>query len=184
MSAFNSGLPNQPDKVVPPPTPANLTTIVVVGPGSFVPRASTKWMRVTLLGGGGGGGALGSAWSGNASGGQAGQPMSMWMLKTQSAYAYQVGQAGVAGAAGGPISGTAGGNTTFGSLTAYGGLPGTAQGSGANSYEPRGQSCCYGQGGVGGGGFATGYGAGGGGAVSSNAPGGNGSGGLLIIEEY
>jgi len=181
MSALNSGLPNQPDKVVPPPTPASVTTLTS-GSGNFVPGATTRWLRVTLTGGG----SAGNSTSGTTSctSGLAAKPVTYWVKKTKGIYAYAIG-AGGAGVAAGP--GGAGGNTTFDTLTAYGapgGVTNPMVGTSNGEHSP------YGAGGApwyGGGGLpgsnATGFGAGGGG-TQNGAAGGNGSGGLIIIEEY
>lgn len=185
MGTFNSGLPNQPDKVLSAGAPAYVTPITVAGSGTFVPRATTKWMKVTLVPGGGGGAALAASASGYAAGGQAGVPFSVWVQRTAASYPYTVGSGGTAGNSATPLAGGDGGNTIFGGFTAYGGKGGySASGTSNNYFDPRGGSNGFGNGGGPAAGAPNGFGAGGGGAVGAGANGAAGAGGLLIIEEY
>lgn len=173
---FSGGLPNPPAFGGGPPSqpPTYLTS----GSGTFIPKAATQWLRVTMIGGGAGGNS--TSGSNNCTGGAAAKPVTHWIKKTKASYAYAIGAGGTGVAS---ASGTAGGDTTFDTLTAYG-----AQGGGPNPTQQgvtfHGESNGYGKGGAWAYGNATGYGAGGGGANGSGTSGGNGSGGLIIIEEY
>lgn len=177
MGVNNAGLPNQPDKVLTPATPVQVPTRLTSGSGTFVPKPGTKWLRVTLLGGGAGGNANVSS---ACTGGLAAIPVTYWVKNTKTGYVYAVGAAGTGLA---NQAGLAGGNTTFDALTAYGAL-----GPNQTPYQlghSMGQNSPYGQGGgwASGAGHASGYGAGGAGSAPSGT-GGNGSGGLIIVEEY
>lgn len=94
-------------------------TVYTSGTGTFTPLVSGSWCRITMVGGGGGGGKPGGASFGGA-GGSAGVTLPGIWMRIDSAIAYAVGAAGV-GATVGDQPGTAGGNTTLGSLIAPGG---------------------------------------------------------------
>jgi hypothetical protein len=164
-------------------------TLIPSGAGTFTPLGRTKWMRVLRLGGGGGGGAVSSGGTGQAAGGQASVPVVDLIQKTALSYAYSIGAGGTAGAAAGPVDAGDGGDTTFGSLTSYGGRGGDGVNTGTQ-WRGSGVGGCsgYGKGGrspAGSAGTAaSGNGAGGGGSCTANTSGGAGTGGLLYIEEY
>lgn len=113
-----------------------IITVYTTGSGTHTPNASTRWMRVTLVGGGGAGGGVGNvaASEGMGSGGGGAGGCVMHFYATPSALSYAVG-AGGTGAAG--SNGGAGGATTFGTLTASGGSGGDI-GSTAGSWRPNG----------------------------------------------
>lgn len=173
---FSGGLPNPP--ALGGGSPSQPPTYLTSGSGTFIPKATTQWLRVTLLGGGSAGNSTGG--SNNCTGGLAAKPVTHWIKKTKASYAYAIGAGGTGVATG---AGNSGGDTTFDSLTAYG-----AQGGGPNPTtlgSPfAGESSGYGKGGAWMSGNASGYGAGGGGTNGAGNAGGNGSGGLIIIEEY
>lgn len=149
-----------------PRSVTNYTT----GTGTFTPNAATKWLRITMAGGGGGGGGMGGGTTGWAMAGQTAQPV-VYVVPVSGAMAYAVGAAGTAGAAG--SAGGDGGNTTLGSLTAQGGLGGLGIPTGGASYgvpiAPR-----------------NGYpgGRGGNSAVNAGFAGSAGTAGFITIEEY
>lgn len=116
------------------------------GSGSFTPLSTTtSWMRVTLVGGGeGGDGARQEAYyggpgnievisAGSGTGGSGGGSATYWIKANAPSYDYVVGAGGTGGTANitapnipatadaNVYSGTAGGNTTFGSFFVSGG---------------------------------------------------------------
>lgn len=177
---FSGGLPNPPAFGGGPPSQP--VTMLTSGSGNFIPKAATRWLRVTMIGGGAGGNST-SAASTVCSGGKAAIPVSYWVKKVKGSYAYAIGAGGTGVTAG---AGTDGGDTTFDTLTAYGARsaainPAQVSNSGGLT---NGENSAYGKGGSLGSGNANGYGAGGGGTNGGSATGGSGSGGLIIIEEY
>jgi hypothetical protein len=147
------------------------------GTGTYRPGRGTKWLKLTMIGGGAGGSST-SAASTPCVGGDAAIAVTYWLAVTKNAYSYSIGAGGLGVAAG---AGQDGGNTTFDSFTAYG-----AKGPSANpatGFQP-GKNSPYGQGGNSGGGAASGHGAGGGGTNGSSTTGGAGSEGLILVEEY
>lgn len=116
------------DKLIP----ALKKTIYTSGSGNHVPDASTRYMEVEMIGGGGGGGgADGDAGTaGIGGGGGAGAYLrKLYTAPLAASYAYAVGAFGAGGAAGNN-AGVAGGNTTFGALTAPGGNGGSSVANG------------------------------------------------------
>jgi hypothetical protein len=177
---YNAGLPDQGPAFSA--TPTQPPTYLTSGSGNFAPKATTQWMKVTLLGGGAGGNSTSSP-STVCSGGNAALPVTHWVKKTKARYAYAIGAGGVGVNAG---AGGDGGDTTFDTLTAYGARsaalnPAQVSNSGGLA---NGENSPYGKGGAWGSGNANGYGAGGGGTSGGSSTGGNASGGLIIIEEY
>lgn len=156
------------------PVPLRLTQYTS-GTGTFTPLGNTRWMRVTVLGGGAGGNS--SSGAQNNPGGKAAIPVTFWVQKTASSYSYSVGAGGTGVGSG---TGNSGSNTTFGTLTGYGALGGN--GGGNTTFNGEGNQ--YGQGGIFPLNAATGFGAGGAGTGGSGTAGGSGTGGLIIIEEY
>lgn len=173
------------------------------GSGTFTVPADVTNLYVSVCGAGGGGG--GGSDYGSGGGGSGGWYVEQQLSVTPGqVLSYSVGAGGT-----GSGSGTAGGNTTFGSLTCTGGAGGTRDARGVNG-TPAGQegqpgslytgvggvagqggSTPFGSGGNGGigggpggsgpaGGSASGYGSGGGGGCN-NASGGNGTGGYINI---
>lgn len=116
------------DKLIP----ALKKTIYAAGAGNHVPDAATRYMEVEMIGGGGGGGGAdgdaGTAGVGGG-GGAGGYLRKLYTAPLAASYAYSVGAAGPAGAAGNH-AGTAGGDTTFGALTAPGGNGGASVANG------------------------------------------------------
>lgn len=106
-------------------------TVLTSGAANFVPAATTKYMEVEMIGaGGGGGGADGdAATSGCGGGGGSGAYLKKLYTTIAALYAYSVGALGAGGAAGNN-AGIAGGNTTFGALTAPGGNGGASMANG------------------------------------------------------
>lgn len=111
------------------------------GVGTYTRQARTKWLRVSLVGGGGGGGNGGQGTGGPSyiaggfgKAGQSAESLSVWMPATAGmSFAYSIGAAGL-GADGTP--GTAGGSTSFGAYTALGGEGGLSGGNtGSPSFE-------------------------------------------------
>ncbi len=162
--------------------PRNITTYTS-GSGTFTPQSATKYIRLTMLGGGGGGGSLGnSGVTGVADAGYNAMPVYVWLQKSAGSYSYSIGAGGAVNAA---LTGSDGGNTTFGTFTAYGGKGGWGASAGAGSNHQRpSESNGWGLQGTGNTAAGTGYGAGGGGATTVSTLGGAGTGGLLIVEEY
>lgn len=99
---------------------------VLSGAGTYTPTAGVRAIRVQMVGGGGPGAGCGNTNAGEATcgnGGAAGGYVDHFITSPLASYAYSVGAAGV-GVSG--TGGSPGGNTTFGSLSANGGSPGTA----------------------------------------------------------
>jgi hypothetical protein len=174
-----------------------LVTTITSGTGTFTPQAATKWCKVTVVGAGGAGGAggnVGGNYSNYTAGyggpGANGAFGSFWIARATN-YTYAVGAAGIAGVIasnGYPTTSTAGGTTTFSSLTSSGGKAGVIGSTASTSSSAAwpipviAASSPYGVGGDTST-AAIGYGTGGGPGYP-NGVGTNGSSGLLIIEEY
>lgn len=111
------GAINQAQKL---PTVSALTS----GSGTFTTPAGARWLEVELVGGGGGGGGPVATPSGIScsGGGGAGGYIRKVITAPAASYSYAVGTAGATGTG---VSGSAGGNTTFGTLTANGGAGGS-----------------------------------------------------------
>jgi len=128
--------------------------------GVWTPSPGTTWASVILVGGGGGGGGGGTGSLSQIGGGGGGGSgyLVMPVVSVSGAVTVTVGAAGTAGPAGNP--GGTGGATSFGTLSADGGMGGaTAPGSGyALSAEPGGVGGNGASGGGGGGGIAIGSG--------------------------
>ncbi len=105
---------------------------ILTGSGTYVPTAGTNTIVVTCIGGGGGGSGAAITGSGQLStggGGGGGGLSKKTYTSGFSGLAYSVGAGGVGfGGTGGANYGTAGGNTTFGSIIANGGGAATAIG--------------------------------------------------------
>lgn len=96
-------------------------TILTSGSGTYYTPSGVAWLRVRMIGGGGGGsGSNAGNWGG--SGGGSGAYLEAAIVSPASSYAYSIGSGGGGGAA--VSSGSAGANTTFGSLNCGGGLAG------------------------------------------------------------
>jgi len=171
------------------------------GSGNWTCPTGITRVTVTCVGGGGGG-ASGAGDNAPGGGGQSGHTVTVvYKVIAGNNYAYSVGALG-AGATGGALNGSAGGNTTFGTgvvITALGGLGGvknsgvpaitygTTYGAGFfhnGATNGTGGSTYWGAGGVRRGHYTAGtagggYGAGGGGGYGN---GGNGVGGVILIE--
>ncbi|MGH7025087.1 MAG: hypothetical protein ACREEB_16075 [Caulobacteraceae bacterium] len=125
-----------------PPGPGSLIdTLYLTGSGAYTPTGGTNSIIVELVGGGAGGAGVPASGSGQSSQGQGGQGGG-WLKKRLtsgfSGASYSVGSGGAGGAAG-AHGGAAGGNTTFGGLTAMGGAatgPGIGPYSSAWQYTP------------------------------------------------
>ena len=148
--------------------PIFVATISATGPGTYIPQAATKWLRVTLVGGGGGGGSANvSSVIGN--GGSAGGNAVFWIQNTAPSYSYSVGVGGNAGVNTGSQLGQPGqngGGTVFGNFSVSGGY-GAYGTYGTNGGGAHAQSAGYGMG----------YGCGG-------PPAAAGSSGFIMVEEY
>jgi len=96
------------------------TTVYTSGSGTFTKPANALWLEVHMVGGGGGGGngTAGTAAGGGAGGGGGGAGgYCFYIVPSPSAtYSYVVGTGGAAA--------SVGGDSTFGSTTAYGGAAG------------------------------------------------------------
>jgi|694.fasta_scaffold27169_3 hypothetical protein len=101
----------------------------VSGSGTFTVPAGVTSLKVTVVGGGGGGGSANPG----ANGGAGSTGTAIYAVTPSTGYTYSVG-AGGAGAASGSAnsSGTAGGTTTFLSMSAGGGAAGSAATLGSN----------------------------------------------------
>ena len=96
-------------------------TVLTSGSGTYYPPSGVAWLRVRMVGGGGGGsGSSSGTWGG--SGGGSGAFVEAYVSNPATSYSYSIGAGGGGGAA--STSGTAGANTTFGSLNCGGGLAG------------------------------------------------------------
>ena len=171
--------------------PAKSTTYTS-GSGTFTPLVASKWLYVTLVGGGGGGSTPVAIWT-NGPSGNSGAYASYWLQVATpgtTTYSYAVG-AGGAGTSDYVYSvGSDGTATTFGTLTSVGGPAAAA----ASPAATNGQSNPFGSGGKQGSTYSslhgqagTGYGSGGGGSASNGSipyKSGAGAGGLLIVLEY
>lgn len=112
--------------------PKATTTSLTSGSGTYTPPANCTRIRVRCWGGGGGGGgAAGTTANAAAAGGGAGGGYCETIITSPSGggYSYAVGALGAGGVAGNN-SGTAGGATTFGTLSAGGGGPGAGSAAG------------------------------------------------------
>jgi hypothetical protein len=96
------------------------------GSATYVTPANCTHIRVQIWGAGGGGGGIEGITSaaGGTGGGGGGGHTETIIINPAATYAYSVG-AGGAGGTGGDFPGSAGGNTTFGSMTANGGAGGS-----------------------------------------------------------
>lgn len=109
-----------------------INTQVFTASGTYTPTTGTKKIRVTLTGGGGGAsGCQGTNTSQTVSGagGGAGGTAISTITSLSSSYTVTIGAGGSGSSS--SASGTAGGNSTFGALTASGGSAGTLSASGA-----------------------------------------------------
>lgn len=97
------------------------------GSGTYTPTSGTISILVEMIGagGGGGGGSQGIGAPGGGGGGGGGSYLRKFILSPAASYAYAVGAGGAGGAAG-ANAGANGGDTTFGSFTAPGGVGGQA----------------------------------------------------------
>lgn len=114
------------------------TIISAVGSGTYTVPAGAKALLVELCGGGGGGG--GASRSGTvarvSTGGQSGAYIKHFIAAPLAAsYAYTVGAAGAGGNGVAVADGSAGGDTTFSTLTASGGNAGRNSGSSAATVD-------------------------------------------------
>jgi hypothetical protein len=98
------------------------------GSGTYTVPAGVRAIRVRMVGGGGGGGyAIANTAAGarcSASGGQSGYFVEAWMTGLAASYSYAVGAAGGLGEPVTPTNATDGGDTTFATFTAEGGMRG------------------------------------------------------------
>lgn len=171
------------------------TVTITSGTGTFTPLMANSICRIVLQGAGAGGSGYNAS---SATPGTSGARLDVTMRVT-GPQSYSIGAKGLGGIAGATTAPTNGGDTTFGTLIAPGGIArvntaqdGPAKGRGgvytAGEDRPgaidRGGNSLYGPGGAANGGSAaaTSYGAGGGSA--NNAQGGDGAGGVLTIEEF
>ncbi|HDR9148909.1 hypothetical protein [Burkholderia vietnamiensis] len=122
------------DPVFGYPTGALVNVQVFTSSGTYTPTAGAITAIVEAIGGGGGGGgtaATGSSTVAVAQGGSSGSYAKV-KLASLSSQVVTIGAAGTGGAAG-PNNGTAGGQTTFGSIIA---CPGGLGGQGASAQTP------------------------------------------------
>lgn len=106
---------------------------VITATGTYTPTAGTAQVVVMALGGGGGGGSTPAQGAGVAASSGGGGAGAMAMGRITSGFSgvlVTVGAGGAGGASGGANAGTAGGNTSFGSVLIAGGGSGGASDSG------------------------------------------------------
>lgn len=148
-------------------------TILTSGSGTYTTPVGATLLKVTLVGGGGGGGAVPAttgADSSAAAGGGGGGGVIAWIASPAATYSYGVGALGAGRAVfGAPYKGADGGNSTFSSYTATGGIGGSSCGNGGATFvfgDPAG---------AGGSGTGGDLNVGGNGGFNGIAPGGTGA---------
>jgi hypothetical protein len=112
--------------------PAPTHTVLTGGAGTYNTPSGCRAILVECIGGGAGGGgtaALGAGASAAGGGGGGGAYSASLLEPPAASYAYSVGGGGNGGAG---VGGAAGGSTSFGTILAKGGSPGT---SGGASYQ-------------------------------------------------
>lgn len=127
---------------------------VFTASGTWVRPSNVNMVWVTMVGGGGGGG-VGTSGNYGGGGGGSGATIYKFPVYVSANQTVTIGTAGSGGPTGGGVAATNGGNTSFGSIVAYGGERGKSAWDGGNGY-----------GGAGGGLFAIG--GGGAGGVNGN----------------
>jgi hypothetical protein len=103
------------------------STVLTSGSGIFTIPDGVPWVNVMLIGGGGGGGGAASNNQGGSGGGGAGGYINITLVGLTGDISYSVGAGGAGG--GYSTAGSAGGDTTFNGITAYGGGGGASQAS-------------------------------------------------------
>jgi hypothetical protein len=94
-------------------------TYLTSGSGTYTVTVGSRAIRVRMVGGGGAGGGTTGVAAG-CGGGGAGGYVESFIVSPSATYSYSIGSAGI----GSTTTGGTGGNTTFGSFTASGGLGG------------------------------------------------------------
>ncbi len=113
---------------IPTISSINPTVQILSGSGTYTPPPGTTYIELEGVGGGGGGAGVGTSSPGLGSaapGGGSGGYFRKTITSLSPSYSYSVGAGGAGGSAG-VNNGVSGGNTTFGSLTANGGVGGVS----------------------------------------------------------